>query len=244
MSRPPTIAISAGDPAGIGPEVLLKALADPEIRQLARWIVVGDRVALDKATAQTGIAMPSSVDLREAGVLSGDFAMGQLSAECGRAALEYVRRATQLCLDKEADAIVTGPLSKESVTMAGIPFTGHTEFIAELCRVNESRMLLINERLMVLHVTTHCSLRQACDVTTQRIITTLEIGSEALSMLGAERKKMGVCGLNPHAGENRLFGDEDAAIITPAIEAARAEGVEIEGPLPADTAFLRGARRI
>ena len=244
MTACPTIAISIGDPAGIGPEIVVKALASDAFRSIANWVVIGDRNALAPVEAQTGIRLDSlsQVTLQSPGSLQTSPPLGQLNADCGRAALGYVRRATELCLGGEADAMVTAPLNKEAVTLSGGKFTGHTEFIAEICGVSESWMLLINERLRVLHVTTHCSLREACDASEARVLHTLRIGHEALGRLGLPRRRIAVCGLNPHAGEHGLFGTEDARIIAPAIVAARAEGIDAHGPCPADTIFLRALR--
>ncbi|MBI4662052.1 MAG: 4-hydroxythreonine-4-phosphate dehydrogenase PdxA [Verrucomicrobia bacterium] len=244
MESTPTIAISIGDPAGIGPEVTLKALNDSSIRNEARLIVVGDRRALEAAEAESGVRLVGlgGVRLDEPGALHDPIEMGKISARCGRAALAYVRRATELCLSGEADAMVTAPLNKEAVTRTGQKFVGHTEFISELCGVPDARMLLINDRLRVLHVTTHRSLRQACDVTAPEILTTLRIGHEALAWLALKRKKIAVCGLNPHAGENGLFGTEDQHTVAPAIASARNEMIDCHGPLPADTVFLQALR--
>ncbi len=244
----PAVAISSGDPAGVGPEVTLKALADPEIAELARYIVVGDGWILLQTAQQLGLPAPAegaegAVRLLDRGMVEREsFAAGRLSAAAGRAAVEYVRAATQLCLSGDADAMVTGPVNKEAVTLAGIPFTGHTEYIAELCGVEEPRMLLVNDRLRVVHVTTHCSLRAACDVPVERILHTIRLGHEAARALGVARPRIAVCGLNPHAGEHGLFGTEDRERILPAVAEARQEGIACEGPLPADTLFLQAVR--
>ena len=244
MSACPTIAISIGDPAGVGPEVALKALADDAVRTLANWIVIGDREALTLVEAQTGIQLNSlaQVTLQSLGSLKTTPPLGQLNADCGRAALAYVRRAAELCLQGEADAMVTAPLNKEAVTLSGGKFTGHTEFIAELCGVKESWMLLINERLRVLHVTTHCSMREACDLSAARVLNTLRIGRQALERLGLTRQRIAVCGLNPHAGEHGLFGSEEIRVIAPAVAEAHADGIDAHGPFSADTIFLRTLR--
>ena len=241
MKNVPTIAISLGDPSGIGPEVVLKALHDPAFRDAAKIIVVGDRDALQPAEVQCGLKFGglAGVFLDEPGAMRGWFEMGKISERCGRAALAYVQRAAELCLSGAADAMVTAPLNKEAVTRTGMKFTGHTEFIAELCGVQDSRMLLINDRLRVLHVTTHCSLRAACDASSPEILTTIRLGHEALVRLGLERRKIAICGLNPHAGENGLFGVEDQKNIVPAIASARSEGIDASGPFPADTIFLQ-----
>ncbi len=244
MSSSLKIAISIGDPAGIGPEVVVKALANDALRTLAHWIVIGDPAAWALIEAQTGrqLGQFTNVTVQSPGSLKSTPPIGQLNPDCGRAALAYVRRAAELCLRGDADAMVTAPLNKEAVTLSGVAFTGHTEFIAELCGVNESWMLLINERLRVLHVTTHCSLRQACDLSTMRVLETLRIGHKTLHRLGLPRQRIAVCGLNPHAGEHGLFGSEDSRVIAPAVATARAEGIDAHGPFPADTIFLQALR--
>jgi 4-phospho-D-threonate 3-dehydrogenase / 4-phospho-D-erythronate 3-dehydrogenase len=239
----PTIVLTMGDPAGIGPEIVLKALADPEVAALARWIVAGDAAILEMASRTTGLSL-QSIEVRDPHALDapGEFSFGRLDARCGRAAVEYVRAATEMCLRGEADAMVTAPLNKEAVALSGRPFTGHTEYIAELCGAAESRMLLWSERLATVHVTTHISLRQACDSTPERILRTIELGHDAMKLLGFARPRIAVCGLNPHAGEHGLFGEEDRRSIQPAIEAARALGIECTGPHAPDTVFLQAVR--
>jgi len=233
MSELPVIAITIGDPAGIGLEVTVKALADPEVARLARWIVVGDARVL-----------PDIPQLLDVGALAGydGFAVGKLDARCGAAAVEYVRIATQLCLDGKAEAMVTAPLNKEAVTLNGMAFSGHTEYIAELCGATESRMLLASERLATIHVSTHVPLRRACDLDTARILRTIELGNDAMKLLGFGEPRIAVCGLNPHAGEHGLFGEEDERAIAPAIRAAQSAGMRCTGPHAGDTVFLQGAR--
>lgn len=239
----PTIAVTIGDPAGIGPEIVLKALADPQIANVAKWIVIGDALAFEAVQRTVSIPLQAN-EIREAGIMNdyASFALGKLDARCGRAALEYVRIATEMCLEGLADAMVTAPLNKQAVTASGRPFSGHTEYIAELCGAKESRMLLSNEKLSTIHVTTHVSLRKACELTTARILRTIELGNDAMKLLGHELPRIAVCGLNPHAGEHGLFGPEDAEYISPAIEAAQKKGIACSGPLPGDTIFLQSAR--
>ncbi len=156
----PVIAITLGDPAGVGPEVTLKALADPDIQRSARFIVLGDRAAVTPAERSTGIRLDTlPVEFRDCRALPADsvIAMGTLRAEYGAAAVRYVHDATQMCLRGEADAMVTAPLNKEAVTLSGMQFSGHTEYIAELCNATDSRMLLAGQRLSVVHVSTHIS---------------------------------------------------------------------------------------
>jgi 4-hydroxythreonine-4-phosphate dehydrogenase len=241
----PTVAITVGDPAGIGPEVVLKALADPAVSGLAHWVIVGDAAILNLVEAVTG---PVLASLKNVHVLDlhqldpSEFTMGRLSAACGRAALEYVRVATRLCLEGKAAALVTAPVNKEAVTLTGEDFTGHTEYMAKLCGASEPRMLLVSDRLRVVHVSTHVSLRKACDLDSRKVLRTIELGHEALQLLGFDRPRIAVCGLNPHAGEHGLFGDEDVNLILPAVKSAQAAGLQCEGPFPADAIFLKAAR--
>ena len=238
----PTIAITVGDPAGIGPEVVLKALADISLHALANWIVVADAAVMRQAEADTGLRL-AGAQLHDARSLGEtEIPTGKLDARCGAAAVDYVRTATELCLAGKADAMVSAPLNKEAVTLSGRPFTGHTEYIAELCGATESRMLLASDRLATIHVSTHMPLRRACELNTARIVRTIELGNEAVKLLGHARPRVAVCGLNPHAGEHGLFGDEDERFIAPAIEAARAKGIECSGPHAGDTVFLQASR--
>jgi 4-hydroxythreonine-4-phosphate dehydrogenase len=242
----PVVAITVGDPAGIGPEVVAKALADPGVSSLAEWIIVGDTPVWNSIEVVTGAAFPrlKNAQLLEVHQLDAKkLTVGKVNAAYGRAALEYVRVATRLCLEGKADAMVTAPVSKEAIALITKGFSGHTEFIARLCRAPEPRMLLVSDRLRVVHVSTHVSLRKACDLDTRRVRRTIQLGHAALQELGLDRPRVAVCGLNPHAGENRLFGDEDADFILPAVKSARRAGILCAGPLPADTIFLSALRR-
>lgn len=226
------IAVTMGDPAGVGPEVVAKAL--PEVTGLADWIVVGHEPVLRAA------GLPAEFAVYETG--GTRVPPGVLSAEAGRAALEAIRVATQMCLSGEAAAMVTAPVNKEAIARTGEPFTGHTEFIAAVCGARESWMLLAGDRLRVVHVSTHVSLRRACDLDEGRIIRTIRAAQDAGLLLGFDRPHIAVCGLNPHAGEHGLFGDEDERFIEPAVRASRDAGIDAEGPLPADTVFLKAVR--
>lgn len=239
----PTIALTMGDPSGIGPEVVAKALADPELATLARWIVVGDARVLNLAEQLSGLNL-GGIEVRDVPSLpaTDDFLFGKLDARSGQAAVDYVRTATLMCLSNEADAMVTAPLNKEAVALGGRPFSGHTEYIAELCGATESRMLLSSERLSTVHVSTHVPLRRACDLDIKRIIRTIELGDAAMKLLGFEQPRIAVCGLNPHAGEHGLFGDEDERFIVPAIQACSESGIQCSGPYAGDTIFLQALR--
>ena len=240
------IALSIGDPAGVGAEIALKALSDPELSELAEWLLVADRCVLDATANAAGINLGTLACTHiSASNLASDhqLAFGELREEYGLAAIDYVRRATELCIAGEADAMVTAPLNKEAVTLSGRHFSGHTEYIAELTGAKESRMLLVSEKLATVHVSTHIALEQACKLEKQRIIRTIELGNEAVTLMRQRPPKIGVCGLNPHAGEHNMFGTQDSQIIAPAIEEARARGIDCTGPHPPDTIFLRGLRK-
>jgi 4-phospho-D-threonate 3-dehydrogenase / 4-phospho-D-erythronate 3-dehydrogenase len=246
--RLPKLVVTLGDPAGVGAEVTLKALTNAALRSSAHWLLLGDRAAIEAAEHATGISLASlGVAFRDLQVLplGEPVHLGELRAEYGKAAATYVSTATNMCLDGEADAMVTGPLNKEAVTLSGLKFSGHTEYIADICAerhgVSDSRMLLAGVKFSVVHVSTHISLRQACQLNTDRIIRTIVLGNDAVKLLGYPRPRIAVCGLNPHAGEHGLFGTEDEQFIRPAVEACRAMGIDCEGPVAADTIFFRAA---
>ncbi len=232
--RLPRIGISLGDPAGIGPEVTAKALARKSLREQAEIFPIGPPSVL----AHWGLSGPHAIP---AGDLEWSrVRLGQVSAEYGHAALEAVRAGVRLCLAEELDALVTGPIHKRAAQLAGIGFPGHTEFIAALCGHPEVRMLLAGERLRTIHVTTHLALGEAChQTTTARVWRTIQLGDQAMRLLGFEQPRIAVAGLNPHAGEEGMFGEEDRQQIAPAVEQARAQGLPACGPLPPDTVFLR-----
>jgi 4-phospho-D-threonate 3-dehydrogenase / 4-phospho-D-erythronate 3-dehydrogenase len=238
----PRIVVTLGDPAGIGCEVILKALSDPEIASLASWTVIGDATALATWEALTGVRLNGAVKLHGVSPLDVPLQPGELRAEYGHAATEYVRLATEMCLAGTADAMVTAPLNKEAVSLSGMRFSGHTEYIAELCGVAGSRMLLAAQCLSVVHVSTHISLRDACNLRGEDIIHTIRLGHDAMALLGKPFPRIAVCGLNPHAGENGLFGIEDLATIAPAIGVCRRDGIQVDGPHAPDTIFLRASQ--
>jgi 4-hydroxythreonine-4-phosphate dehydrogenase len=245
MTRLPRIAISIGDPAGVGAEITLKALQDKTLSALAEWQVVADSAALRAAERACGIdASTLPFTLVETGNLPAGHALefGQLRAEYGTAAIGYVARAVELCTSGEADAMVTAPLNKEAVTLSGRTFSGHTEYIAELTGATESRMLLVSDKLATVHVSTHIPLERACQLDTRRIVRTIQLGNDALTLMRLRPPRIAVCGLNPHAGEHGLFGTQDAAFIAPAIAEARALGIDCSGPHSPDTIFVRGLR--
>jgi 4-phospho-D-threonate 3-dehydrogenase / 4-phospho-D-erythronate 3-dehydrogenase len=245
MMRNPRIAISIGDPAGVGAEIALKALGDAELAAQAEWLLVADEAAIKAAAESCGM---DAAGLRCTHVAAKNLAaneaiaFGAMRAEYGLAAIDYVKRAAELCMSGEADAMVTAPLNKESVTLSGRHFTGHTEYIAELTGARESRMLLVSERLATVHVTTHIPLEQACRVERGHVVRTIELGHEAMQLMLQRKPRIAVCGLNPHAGEHGLFGKQDEEVIAPAVADARAMGIDCAGPFSPDTIFVRGLR--
>jgi 4-hydroxythreonine-4-phosphate dehydrogenase len=232
--------VSVGDPAGIGPEVTLKALARPEVRALADVAVAADPEHLARIAGRLGLPVPERVEA------AGDASAvrpGELSAEGGAAAVAAIRRAVELIQLGAYDGLVTGPINKEALRLAGCPWPGHTELLADLAGVVDVRMLLVADPLRVVHVTTHRSLRSAIEAATRdRILRTIELGADGVRRLGVMRPRVAVAGLNPHAGEGGLFGDEELREIEPAVAAARAAGIEASGPWPADTLFWRTGR--
>ena len=244
-SKVPTVAISMGDPAGIGPEVVIRALADKGTSCLACWVVVGDESVLNYYERTTGLIPVDKSRLQVVDRKQVDFSQfspGKLCNACGRASIEYIREGTRLCLEGRADALVTAPVNKEAISLSHPHFSGHTEFIAELCGGAEPRMMLVNDRLRIIHVSTHVPLRGACELNVEKVLETIRHGHRAMEELGCRRPRIAVCGLNPHAGENGLFGTEDSTFIAPAVQAAQREGVRCDGPFPGDTIMLRAVR--
>ena len=206
MKTLPSIAISIGDPSGIGAEIALKALTDETVAPLAQWLFIADSAALDAAARITGIdpnALPCSLIYSHNLPASHLLAFGQLRAEYGLAAIDYVRRATELCMAGDADAMVTAPLNKEAVTLSGRPFSGHTEYIAQLTGATESRMLLVSEKLATVHVSTHIPLEQACQLDRHRIVRTIELGNDALKLM--RQPASAHCGLRSEPPRGRTW---------------------------------------
>ncbi|TQM02019.1 4-hydroxythreonine-4-phosphate dehydrogenase PdxA [Pseudonocardia kunmingensis] len=248
----PLLGLTVGDPAGIGPEVVLAAARDPRVAA-ARLLAIGSMEALRSAAsvvpdapALRAVASPAEARFEpgtlDVVVVPSDrpVPVGKLSAEAGKIAFDGVAHAVELALAGDIDGIVTAPLNKEAIALAGHPYPGHTEILAELTGTTDFAMMLTALKLRVVHVTTHVGIRKMLEkVTTERVLTTVRLADRALRDMGIERPSVGVAGLNPHAGEGGLFGDEEQTTITPAIERARAEGIDATGPWPADTLFGR-----
>lgn len=251
----PCLGISMGDPAGIGAEIAVKALAKNDWTEKCIPVVIGDREAMADAIAFTGcdcrlniIADPSEA-VNEAGVINlidlgylapGSWEYKKVSALAGEAGFNYVKTATELAMEKKIDAIVTGPINKEAINLAGYHYSGHTEILADLTKTKNFSMLLTGGNLRVIHVTTHVSMREACDrITKDRVYNVIRLAKQALDLLGLKEGKIGVAGFNAHCSENGLFGDEEEKAIIPAIRQAQAEGISVDGPVPPDTVFVK-----
>lgn len=250
----PIVAITMGDPASIGPEISLKAFQNKELFAKCRPLLVGDASVLrkvmsvlpDRQLRINVIADVSeakyeygSVDILDMGLVDIDkLKFGVVSKMAGNAAFQYVKKVIDLALDKKVDATVTNALNKEAMNAAGHHFAGHTEIYAHYTNTKDYTMMLAYENVRVVHVSTHVALREACDlVTKKRVSQVIEIANQACKSLGIENPRVGVAGLNPHSSENGLFGDEEAKEIIPAITATRAEGINVDGPVPPDTIF-------
>lgn len=237
----PVVAITVGDPAGIGPEIVLKAIARPEILAACVPRVVGPRAVLDTVAERLGLPRAPSVD--DIVTPLDALAPGEVSAAAGHAAVLAIKRAVALVQSGAAGAIATAPLNKAAMAAAGYPYPGHTELLAELAHVRDYTMMLAAGRLRVVHTSTHVSLAEAIRrVTRDRVITVIRIAHETLRRMGIDRPRIAVAGLNPHAGEGGLFGSEEIEHIAPAIADARRAGFEASGPWPGDTVFFRCAR--
>jgi 4-hydroxythreonine-4-phosphate dehydrogenase len=254
MDRP-ILGITMGDPASIGAEIAAKALAEPAVYQKARPFVIGDRHCMEDALRITKLPLSihtiakvaearfavGTIDVLDlANVDMAKLEYGKVSAMCGKASVEYIERGIDMALAREIDAVVTGPIHKESINQAGCPHPGHTEIFGARTGTKDYAMMLLGGDLRVVHVSTHVSLRQAIERAKKpRILTVIRLANRALKALGIAEPKIAVAGLNPHAGEHGLFGDEEIKEIIPAIEEAKAEGILADGPIAPDTVFGR-----
>jgi 4-hydroxythreonine-4-phosphate dehydrogenase len=261
MSKP-LIAVTMGDPAGVGPEVCLQLLANPEVCAFATPVLFGDARLLARCARQTGLPEPkrilSEIDwpeqcrtLTEPAVLDvpgfdpEDFTPGVVSARTGAAGYRYVLKSIEAALAGQVAAVATAPLNKEALRAAGILYPGHTEIFADKTGAKRACMFQYSDEVRASFVTVHCGYHEVpALLTRERILDVIELTADAMRRIRGTEPKIAVLGLNPHAGEHGLFGNrEEERIIIPAIEAARAKGITIEGPLPPDTAFIPGKRR-
>ena len=253
MDNKPVVAVTMGDPAGIGAEVVVKAF--DAAREYARPVVIGDASVVAEAVRVCGSDLSvAAVDSVEAalGVEEGipvldldnvaGMEYGVVREAYGRASLEYVERAIDLAIEGAVDAIATAPINKQATRLAGAEHAGHTGLLAARTGVEEYSMMLIEEPLRVTHVSTHVPLREACDlVTAESVGSTIDVTHGALRDLGIDEPSIAVAGLNPHASDGGLMGEEDAAEIAPAVEAARERGIDAHGPESPDTVYVRAA---
>ena len=254
----PKIAVTSGDPAGIGPEVCLHLLQNEGIAAQCVPIIFGDKVVLEQAADQCGLPKPQKyiaglseadgpcvLDMSAIGL--DEFETGTVNAATGRAGFVYVENAIDAALGGQVAGVTTGPLNKEALRAAGISFPGHTEIFAEKTHTQNFCMMQYSAEVRCVFATTHVPYSEVpALLTKERILDVLELGAQAMRRIGCisgHEPKIGVLGLNPHAGEHGLFGEEEEQVIIPAIEAARAKGFEVEGPIPPDTAFIPAKRR-
>lgn len=254
----PLIAVTMGDPAGVGPEIVLKALADPAVRRKCRTVVLGDRQVLERnlkasgfnrklVSWERGCPWPDTegIVIHALSSLSpAQCKSGRPSRACGAAVYRYITEAAKMALSGSVDAIATAPINKKVLQMAGHRYPGHTELLAELAGAPECRMMLLGSRLKVVPVTGHVALmRVARELTSRKIRVTLELADQAMrEFFGRARPRLAVAALNPHAGEEEIFGDEERKIIFPAVREAKRRGIRVSGPLPADSLFYQAAR--
>jgi len=254
----PIIGISMGDPAGIGPEICIKALSILSVYDRCQPLVVGDAQVMAQAAVniQSTLKINPIKSVKEAvfeigtidvidlkNVILSELKLGEVSAMSGNAAFEAVKKVIDLALAEEVDATVTAPINKESIHKAGHKFSGHTEIYAHFTKTVKFAMLLADENLRVIHATTHVSLRKACDLCKKaRVLEVISLLNDACIQFGIARPHIAVAGLNPHAGENGLFGDEEINEIIPAIQEANAMGFDVEGPVPPDTMFVKAVQ--
>ena len=249
MSEKP-IVITMGDPSGVGAEVTIKAIASLPEADRARYAVIGDQPTLTRAIAATGVALtlsdtaaPGALRVVHVPVADLPGRFGVLSPACGEASFQYIKRAVEMTTAGDAAGIVTAPINKEALNAAGHHYDGHTGMLAHLTGSKSSWMLLASQTLNVIHVSTHVALRDAITrATPERVAETIRVGHRHLQRMGIARPRIAVAGINPHCGENGLFGREDDLQIAPGVAMARAEGIEVSGPISADTVYYRAHR--
>ena len=242
------IGITLGDPSGVGPEIICRAMRDASPEERASSFVIGDVEILERANhlVESGLRFAERPAAGEVGVIHvpapdrAGIRDGTMSAAGGAAAYVSIARAVTAAMEGEIGCIVTAPINKEALQAAGHHFSGHTELLAHLSGAKSSFMLLASEKLSTIHVSTHVSLAEAVNrATIARELDTIRAGHDVFTRMGIAKPRIAVAGLNPHCGENGLFGDQEARFIVPAIKQAREEGIDVRGPLPGDTVFYR-----
>ncbi|WP_240375926.1 4-hydroxythreonine-4-phosphate dehydrogenase PdxA [Bacillus piscicola] len=254
----PVIAITMGDAAGIGPEIIVKAFENKQLHDTCRPVVIGDSTILKRAASFIDSEVviheieeveqlqnkPGTIDCYDLHLLDDTLPVGAVSKEAGNAAFQYIKEAVRLARDSKIDAICTAPLNKEALQLAEHQYPGHTEILADLTGVKDYAMMLSAPDLKVIHVTTHVGLQKAIEmIEPERVYRVITLANDVLQKAGTDAPKIAVCGINPHAGENGLFGNgEEEEKIIPAVQRAQKEGIDVQGPLPADTLFFRAVR--
>lgn len=240
MTSKPRIAIAIGDPAGIGPEIAIKASLNRDVRDICEPVIVGDYEVLARYAHTLRKSPPENVV--DVGAINVNFLTpGESDASCGRAILEYAGKAVDMAQAGEVDAVVACPQTQSSIKSAGIEFDGYPSWVARRTGTDPDDvfMMLVSDRLRIAHVTLHLGIREALDlIDTPRVVKTLAAANTALQRIGVEAPKIAVSGINPHAGEDGLFGSEEAEIVVPALEQARGAGIDVHGPFGADTMYL------
>lgn len=251
----PIIAVTIGDPSGIGPEITVKALNDPQMYEISRPLVIGDLRLMKQAMVIANIHLNLNIvnspaeGLYEYGTLDlldlhnidlSEVVYGKVTLEGGRASYEYVEKAAQLAIAGEIDAIATGPISKQAINIAGFHFAGHTEILGHLTGTKDYCMMLTDKGFRVSHVTTHIAMRDvSARITKERVLKVIQLTYEGVKLMGVENPRIAVAGFNCHSGEEGLFGDEEIMAISPAISAAVEVGINAVGPVPPDTVFVK-----
>ncbi|MDH5769158.1 MAG: 4-hydroxythreonine-4-phosphate dehydrogenase PdxA [Nitrospirota bacterium] len=245
------LALTMGDPGGVGPEIIIKALYSSEVRRYCAPIVIGDRIVIEEAlnlfklpvklriikSSEESEPTIGSIELIDIGLIQ-KIDKGKPTAKSGRACVSYIKKAVELVLQNKVDGIVTAPISKKALKMAGFAWPGHTEMLAELTHTKDYAMMLVGGPLRVILATIHVPLKSVpALITKDRVLKTIRLAKKACDMLDIKNPKIAVAGLNPHAGEAGIFGDEEIKKIIPAIEAAKKEGIPVSGPYPPDTIF-------
>lgn len=256
MEKRPVIVIPMGDPAGVGPEIVVRAMMSEEVAEKARSIVVGDARILKRALSFPNMPeveireifsakegdfrreILNVVDLKNLAV--EDYELGRVNAACGRAAYEYIEKAIEMAMNGEADAVSTTPINKESLHAANVPYIGHTEIFGALTKTADPLTIFALRGLLVFFLTRHMSIRNACDaITKERLVDYVKRSMKVLKQLGVNEGKMAIAGLNPHCGEHGLFGDEEVREVMPAVEELQKEGYPVVGPIGADSVFFQ-----
>jgi 4-hydroxythreonine-4-phosphate dehydrogenase len=245
MSKP-LIAVTMGDPAGVGPEVCLQLLANPAVCEFAAPVVFGDLAILRRCAERTGLPAPDPSAVRDLGLFDDSgFEPGVVSAKTGAAGYGYVLNSIEAALAGDVAAVATAPLNKEALRAAGVPYPGHTEIFADKTGATRACMFQYSDEVRASFVTVHCGYHEVpALMTVERILDVIELTADAMRRIRGTEPVIGVLGLNPHAGEHGLFGNrEEERLIEPAMELARQRGITVEGPIPPDTAFLPERRR-